>query len=297
MLATWMSNGYKKTWDGGLLSLVTDSGLECIVNGTNAHPSKSRHVSYWSLTLSAKPLPMFFSIPKNVLPLSTYSLPVSFWSQPNSRCSSETTSGSSTSFPFYSGTSGKEPACQHGRQETWAWPLGQDDPLEKAWTTHSRILAWRIPWMEESGGLQSMYRVGHDWNNLAHVMVWARKHFLKILNWETNMCYVPLISSYFSSPHNNIFSTFIHCFILHLTFSYLCPFPLDYKFFKANQVQYEILGWSKHSFWFFCNILRKKPNSFCCQPNISLYYVTRLRDEKGRKRRKIAVRESLYDVR
>ena len=55
---------------------MTDSGLECIVNGTNAHPSKSRHVSYWSLTLSAKPLPMFFSIPKNVLPLSTYSLPV-----------------------------------------------------------------------------------------------------------------------------------------------------------------------------------------------------------------------------
>ena len=174
-----------------------------------------------------------------------------------------------------------------------------------------RTIPWRRPGQPtpvflpgESHGWRSLvgcsprgYRVGHDWNNLAHVMVWARKHFLKILNWETNMCYVPLISSYFSSPHNNIFSTFIHCFILHLTFSYLCPFPLDYKFFKANQVQYEILGWSKHSFWFFCNILRKKPNSFCCQPNISLYYVTRLRDEKGRKRRKIAVRESLYDVR
>ena len=42
--------------------------------------------------------------------------------------------------------------------------LGQDDPLEKEMATHSGILAWRIPWKEEPGGLQSTgsYRVGHD---------------------------------------------------------------------------------------------------------------------------------------
>ena len=42
--------------------------------------------------------------------------------------------------------------------------LGQEDPLEKGIATHSRILAWRIPWTEESGGLQSMgsQRVEHD---------------------------------------------------------------------------------------------------------------------------------------
>ena len=34
--------------------------------------------------------------------------------------------------------------------------LGQEDPLEKEMTTHSRILAWKIPWTEEPGGLQSM---------------------------------------------------------------------------------------------------------------------------------------------
>ena len=34
--------------------------------------------------------------------------------------------------------------------------LGQEDPLEKAMTTHSSILAWKIPWTEEPGGLQSM---------------------------------------------------------------------------------------------------------------------------------------------
>ena len=39
--------------------------------------------------------------------------------------------------------------------ETWVRSLGQEDPLEKEMATHSRILAWRIPWMEESGGLQS----------------------------------------------------------------------------------------------------------------------------------------------
>ena len=39
--------------------------------------------------------------------------------------------------------------------ETWVRSLGQEDPLEKEMATHSSILAWRIPWMEELGGLQS----------------------------------------------------------------------------------------------------------------------------------------------
>ena len=48
--------------------------------------------------------------------------------------------------------------------ETWVQSLGWEDPLEKEMATHSSILAWRIPWMEELGGLQSMgsKRVGHD---------------------------------------------------------------------------------------------------------------------------------------
>ena len=41
-------------------------------------------------------------------------------------------------------------------QETWVWSLGQEDPLEKEMATHSSILAWRIPWTEEPGRLQSM---------------------------------------------------------------------------------------------------------------------------------------------
>ena len=49
-------------------------------------------------------------------------------------------------------------------RETGVRSLGWEDPLEKEMATHSSILAWRIPWMEEPGGLQSMesQRVGHD---------------------------------------------------------------------------------------------------------------------------------------
>ena len=53
----------------------------------------------------------------------------------------------------------------HAMRETQVWSLGQEDPLEKGMATRSSILAWRIPWPEEPGRLQSMgsQRVGHDW--------------------------------------------------------------------------------------------------------------------------------------
>ena len=49
-------------------------------------------------------------------------------------------------------------------QETSVQPLGGEDPLEKGMAIHSSTLAWRIPWTEKPGGLQSMgsQRVGHD---------------------------------------------------------------------------------------------------------------------------------------
>ena len=50
-------------------------------------------------------------------------------------------------------------------QETWLCSLGREDPLEEGMGTYSSILAWRIPWTEEPGGLQSMglQRVRHNW--------------------------------------------------------------------------------------------------------------------------------------
>ena len=41
-------------------------------------------------------------------------------------------------------------------QESWVWSLGQENPLEEEMATHSSILAWEIPWIEEPGGPQSM---------------------------------------------------------------------------------------------------------------------------------------------
>ena len=63
-------------------------------------------------------------------------------------------------FTFLGGSDGKKSACK----ETWIRSLGQEDPLEKDMATHSSILAWRIPWTEAPGGLQSTgsQRVGQD---------------------------------------------------------------------------------------------------------------------------------------
>ena len=70
---------------------------------------------------------------------------------------------------FPGGSEGKNP---HAMQETWIQSLGWEYPLEKGMATLSSFLAWRIPWTEEPGGLQSMglQRVRHDWSNLAHIL-------------------------------------------------------------------------------------------------------------------------------
>ena len=62
--------------------------------------------------------------------------------------------------------------------ETWVWSLDQEDPLEKEAATHLNNLAWRIPWTEESGGLQSTgsQRVVHNWSDLAHTNACVGNH-------------------------------------------------------------------------------------------------------------------------
>ena len=58
----------------------------------------------------------------------------------------------------------KNPRSNVETQETWVRSLSQKDPLEKEMATHFRILAWKIPWTEEPGKLQSTgsQRVNHD---------------------------------------------------------------------------------------------------------------------------------------
>ena len=62
--------------------------------------------------------------------------------------------GARMGFPGGSGGMVKNPTAMW---ETWVRSLGQEDPLEKGMATHSSILAWRIPWTEDPGGLKSMW--------------------------------------------------------------------------------------------------------------------------------------------
>ena len=62
-----------------------------------------------------------------------------------------------------------------GMQEMWLQFLNWEDPLEEDTATHFSILAWRNPWTEEPGGLQSIgsQRVGLDWSDLACLHAWS----------------------------------------------------------------------------------------------------------------------------
>ena len=68
---------------------------------------------------------------------------------------------------FPGGSAGKESACQCRRRKRRRFvpSLDREDPLEKEMVIHSSVLAWKVPWTEESGGLQSLgsQNVRHDW--------------------------------------------------------------------------------------------------------------------------------------
>ena len=74
---------------------------------------------------------------------------------------------------FPGGSGVKNPSAMQEMQETQVQSLGQEDPLEEGMATRSGILAWRIPWTEQPGWLQSIgsHRVRHNWSNLvqAHI--------------------------------------------------------------------------------------------------------------------------------
>ena len=79
---------------------------------------------------------------------------------------------------FHRGSDSKEPACTG----TWVQSLCREDPLEKGTAAHSSIPAWRMPWTEEPGGLQSMrsQRVGPDWVTNTYTSWRARVPFLLV---------------------------------------------------------------------------------------------------------------------
>ena len=65
----------------------------------------------------------------------------------------------------------QNPLAMQEMQDTRVWSLGWEAPLEQGVATHSSVLAWRIPWTEKPGGLQSRgsQRAGHGWSGWAHM--------------------------------------------------------------------------------------------------------------------------------
>ena len=89
-------------------------------------------------------------------------------------------------------------------QEMRVWSLGVEDPLEKEMATHSSILAWRIPWTEEPGRLQTKvsHRIGHNWACMHRL----NPASYSILHWGVNQkvgCFFFLFASLrdLSHPH------------------------------------------------------------------------------------------------
>ena len=82
---------------------------------------------------------------------------------------------------FPGGSDGKESTYY---QETWVQSLCWEDPLQKGMSTHSNILAWRIAWTEETGGLEPMgsQRIGHCWITNIHTR--SLQHFSCFVPWS-----------------------------------------------------------------------------------------------------------------
>ena len=80
-------------------------------------------------------------------------------------------------------------------QETQIQSLGREDPLKESMATHSSLLAWRIPWTEEPGGLQSigLHRVEHNWSDCtcAHTIL-----FWFVICFEIRKCWGLRICSF-----------------------------------------------------------------------------------------------------
>ena len=130
---------------------------------------------------------------------------------------------------FPGGSDGKESACN---AETQVWLLGQEDPWERKWLsppTHSILLAWRILWTKEPGGLQFMrsQRVGHNWASFTslqavavplvgptgcHVPTISLSWVHPLLCWQCSLSSILLLSQVYISvcdtPHPMPQSTF-----------------------------------------------------------------------------------------
>ena len=96
---------------------------------------------------------------------------------------------------FPGGSVVKNPPAMQEMQEMLVQSLSWEDPMEEGMATHANILAWRIPWIEEPGRIQSIgsQRVRHDWSNWACTHPLVLEQFVKrlsLLYWIFLQCCV-----------------------------------------------------------------------------------------------------------
>ena len=123
---------------------------------------------------------------------------------------------------FPSGASGKEPVC-HETQDTPFGSLGQEHPLEEGMDPHSRILAWRIPWTEEHGGVQSigLQRVGHNWSNLACMHIFLITYNFQQDNIPSGFLFTEICDF---SKYVQIHTNFFHAYQWSLEYLHSSPY-------------------------------------------------------------------------
>ena len=93
--------------------------------------------------------------------------------------------------------------------KTWVWSLGRKDPLEKKMATHSSILAWKIPWVEEPGGLQGYSPQGHRESDTTELLHFHFHHDMKQYGW------LSIVLAPMTGPILGLFA--LSCFLLWLS--------------------------------------------------------------------------------
>ena len=151
----------------------------------------------------------------------------------------------------------------HAMQETQVWYQGWEDPLKKGMAAHSSIPAWRIPWTEEPGGLQSvgLQRVRHDWaTNTFHYSYTERcllKHGFKLLfifklifigvKLLYNVVLVSTVQQSESAMHACILSRFNHVRLFAAPWTVACQTLLSMGILQARTLEWVAMSSSMGS--------------------------------------------------
>ena len=121
--------------------------------------------------------------------------------------------------PFPCSSVGKDSPAM---QETWVWFLGREDPLEKEMATHFSTLAWKIPWSEEPGGLQSM---GSQESDMTEQLSTVHTHRHRHTHTHTWVCVCVCVYKMYLSRYTHIcvyMCVCVYIYIMYLS-RYLVP--------------------------------------------------------------------------